>query len=462
MKNLSNIFSAFSYVFALVLCLSLASCAGEGPNVPVSSVYLDYDALRLYVGETAILKAMVSPYNADNQNVSWSSENPDIASVTDGVVSALAEGQTTIVVVTEDGGKKATCNLTVKADPNDIVDEELLASDAYDLSSEGTANCYVVTNPGVYKFKAVRGNEETLLEEMDGCAVLWESFGTSVAPSPGDLIRQVGFENGYVLFKTTDVFKKGNAVIAAMDADGNLLWSWHIWITDAPKGQVYFNDAGVMMDRNLGALSATPGKVGAFGLMYQWGRKDPFLGSSSIAVPVKAKSSVAFPPAVSSDDTVGTIEYTISHPTTFITGHSGWDWYWYSEGSDTRWTTSESPKSLYDPCPAGWRVPDGGYEGFWVKAAAGHDGFYVASDESLKGTNLSGWFGEDETIWYPKAGLLDHATAEVVTVGLYGAFWAAGVSSIVSHCLFIEYDDIIEPVSTIGRAYGCNVRCVQE
>ena len=162
MKNLSNIFSAFSYVFALVLCLSLASCAGEGPNVPVSSVYLDYDALRLYVGETAILKAMVSPYNADNQNVSWSSENPDIASVTDGVVSALAEGQTTIVVVTEDGGKKATCNLTVKADPNDIVDEELLASDAYDLSSEGTANCYVVTNPGVYKFKAVRGNEETL------------------------------------------------------------------------------------------------------------------------------------------------------------------------------------------------------------------------------------------------------------------------------------------------------------
>ena len=48
-------------------------------------------------------------------------------------------------------------------------------------------------------------------------------------------------------------------MIAAKDAEGKILWSWHIWMTDLPMGQVYWRNAGTMMDRNLGALSATPG-----------------------------------------------------------------------------------------------------------------------------------------------------------------------------------------------------------
>ena len=87
-------------------------------------------------------------------------------------------------------------------------------------------------------------------------------------------------ESGEIHFTTGDM--EGNALIALCNADGDILWSWHIWFTDDPRGQEYYNNAGTMMDRNLGATSATPGDVGALGLLYQWGRKDPFLGSSSI------------------------------------------------------------------------------------------------------------------------------------------------------------------------------------
>ena len=174
--------------------------------------------------------------------------------------------------------------------------------------------------------------------------VLWESFGTSTAPVVGDLISSVKY-NGVMVIDVTVPFKEGNAVIAAKDADGNILWSWHIWLTDQPQAQVYNNDAGTMMDRNLGATSATPSDVGALGLLYQWGRKDPFLGSSSISDEIEAKSTIAWPSAVESDSSHGTIDYATANPTTFITCYLGnSDWYYPGDSStdNTRWTTSSS------------------------------------------------------------------------------------------------------------------------
>ena len=85
-----------------------------------------------------------------------------------------------------------------------------------------------------------------------------------------DLIKYICYKDGYIIFETADIFKEGNAVIAAKSSNNIIVWSWHIWFTDEPQGQVYYNNAGTMMDRNLGATSATPGYVGALGLIYQW------------------------------------------------------------------------------------------------------------------------------------------------------------------------------------------------
>ncbi len=102
------------------------------------------------------------------------------------------------------------------------------------------------------------------------------------------------------------------------DASGTILWSWHIWLTDKPEDQVYKNNAGTMMDRNLGATSATPGDVKALGLLYQWGRKDPFLNSSSISCDTRAKYTLNSLATTSSSASNGTIAYAISHPAVFI------------------------------------------------------------------------------------------------------------------------------------------------
>ena len=267
-----------------------------------------------------------------------------------------------------------------------------------------TANSYIVSKAGDYKFKAThKGNStSSTVGTINSAVVLGESFGTSTAPSEGDLVKNVAYSDGYITFTATA--KEGNAVIAAKDASDKILWSWHIWLTDQPAEHVYANNAGTMMDRNLGATSATPGEVGALGLFYQWGRKDPFLGSSAISGYNVAKSTITWPGKVESSAETGTIAYAVTHPTTFISNadvYSNRDWYYTGDNTtdNTRWTESENAKSVYDPCPAGWRVPDGGTDGIWN--TAGFD------DPTFDATNMGKTFSNNSIeIWYPAAGYL--------------------------------------------------------
>ena len=91
--------------------------AGEG-NVAVTGVSLDKSSMSLKVGESGTLKATVSPTNATNKGLTWTTSMSSVATVTsDGVVTAKAAGTATITVKTDDGGKTATCNVTVTYDP---------------------------------------------------------------------------------------------------------------------------------------------------------------------------------------------------------------------------------------------------------------------------------------------------------------------------------------------------------
>ena len=339
------------------------------------------------------------------------------------------------------------------------VQSDLNISSASDLSSSVSANCYIVSNSGLYKFKTVKGNSSTSVGNVASAAILWETFGTDTAPEFFDLISGVCYKDGYIAFQTADTFKEGNAVIAAKDASGNILWSWHIWLTDQPQEHVYKNDAGTMMDRNLGATSATPGDVGALGLLYQWGRKDPFLGSSSIRDAVEAKSTIAWPSSVSSDSSNGTIEYATAHPATFITYNiSNTDWYYTGSQStdNTRWTTSESSKSIYDPCPAGWRVPDGGDNGIWSKA--GFDD--TTYDSTNEGVSFS--ISSPSTTWYPASGYRSR-DGGLNYVGNDGRYWSASPSTGSNGACYLNFNHggRVRPSSNVFRANGHSVRCLQ-
>ena len=60
--------------------------------------------------------------------------------------------------------------------------------------------------------------------------------------------------------------------------DGAILWSWHIWYPEAEVAGIASKTGYEVMNMNLGAMRNTAGDVSSYGLLYQWGRKDPFVG----------------------------------------------------------------------------------------------------------------------------------------------------------------------------------------
>lgn len=331
-----------------------------------------------------------------------------------------------------------------------------------DLSEKGTANSYIVSAAGTYKFTPTKGNSSESVGSIASAEVLWETFGTDVTPNVGDLVKTVKYEKGVISFETPSAYKEGNAVIAAKDASGEILWSWHIWLTDQPEGQEYYNDAGTMMDRNLGATSVTPGDVGTLGLLYQWGRKDPFLGSSSILSGTYAASTITWPPTLKLESSTDAIAYAIANPTTFIRPNTNYndnyDWYYTGSSStdNTRWTTSETSKSIYDPCPVGWRVPD---NGVWSKIDDYID--LNTYDSTNSGINFSGKLGGASTIWYPAAGYIKHFN-EIANVNYDGLYWSASPDGYCAYRFFFDSLGNDSYQGSNNRAHALSVRCLQE
>lgn len=91
----------------------------EPEVVPVTGVTLNKNTASIKIGGTVNLIATVKPENAANKNVSWVSSNKAVATVEDGVVTAVAEGTAIITVTTEDGSHTAECDVTVTSASTD-------------------------------------------------------------------------------------------------------------------------------------------------------------------------------------------------------------------------------------------------------------------------------------------------------------------------------------------------------
>ena len=119
----------------MLLCAAIIFATGCSKDddststpVSVSGVTLDKTTLSIEVGGTSTLIATVSPDNAADKSVAWSSDKTDIATVTDaGVVTGVAVGTATITVTTADGGKVATCQVTVTAKAIEWAEGNLVA-----------------------------------------------------------------------------------------------------------------------------------------------------------------------------------------------------------------------------------------------------------------------------------------------------------------------------------------------
>ena len=303
-----------------------------------------------------------------------------------------------------------------------------------------TANCWIISEGGAtYSFPTVKGNSSESVGAVASAKVVWESYGTTETINVGDLVSEAAYEDGKI--KVTTTGKNGNALVAACDASGNILWSWHLWITDDTiQEHTYANGAGVAMDRNLGALSATPGDVGALGLLYQWGRKDPFLASASISAytePAVAGTAISY-------NTCNTLALTIANPT-YI------DEYY---AADDSWGDT---KTIYDPCPVGWKVPG---KDFWTNALPEETSENEYWDSTNKGILLPASISGAES-WYPAAGYRG-IDGTVYGSGDGGIYWSS-TFSISDYAYFMLFSSGgLYPGSNGVKCYGNSIRAVRE
>jgi len=102
--------------FIVVVALLIVAAVACNKDKPVTGVTIDYNEMELFVGETATLNATITPNDAANKLVSWTSDNPDVVSViapSRGSIIARATGEATITVTTNDGSFTAKCKVTV-------------------------------------------------------------------------------------------------------------------------------------------------------------------------------------------------------------------------------------------------------------------------------------------------------------------------------------------------------------
>ena len=333
------------------------------------------------------------------------------------------------------------------------------SADIKDLDTKGNANCYIVTAAGGYKFKAVKGNvSNAFFTDPSDAVVLWETWNNAEEVEPNSVIASVSYTEDYMIFHTPETLHPGNAVIALRDEAGTILWSWHIWVPKtAIKTESYGGIMGApMMSRNLGALvdceaGESPVDPLSYGMVYQWGRKDPFTAAGEFNSGDQAtwagEDEVVAPGQIS-------LEESIANPR--LLGHIN-NGDWCLEMDDSLWG-HDGEKTVYDPCPPGYRVPlrDSSLP-FWNSDSSSQAGW------KIDGTNCWLTMGEPAAV-FPIAGYRDdYEVGGMAKVGKRTLYWNSRGSEAKAYGADLRYDKGTYAGSgSAPKARLGSVRCVTE
>jgi hypothetical protein len=321
--------------------------------------------------------------------------------------------------------------------------------------------------------------------------------------------------------------------VAVKDASNHILWSWHLWVTEydpdqwiksgslATPGQTYQVSGGqvenygttvwqsggllygkMMMDRTLGALkrgdAVTPYTRGM--LYYEFGRKDPFPASLNGTDTIQFASGRVFR---TQKGGAKLIVNAVLNPTTYYLQYTGtppsrsWTsdasstltsmtYLWYDSNAIMTGETSPNnlKKSIYDPCPLGWRLPETGieqntspWENFtmtdlnnYAYGFTGHRSFNNNYVEDL-GTPGSVWY---DGKWHEGYGNT-YPTDDKRKHALTGHYWSAVPQARTGISRILMFGFVYHPESgnwsfgnpepyydDINGSYGYTVRCSQE
>ena len=328
-------------------------------------------------------------------------------------------------------------------------------------------NCYIV-KPGetvkipVYKAFAmweesawsdykpsVKNPEATVVQ------VLWEDeegLLTNINGDNGDQLPVSGESKLNERFFTVVAAegKTGNAAVSIRFGSA-FRWTIHIWVTDY-AGESYQASNGLeFMDRNLGATSTKVTEPASYGVYYQGVRYNPFPGPNaegamkSLSVKGVTKSITYTPCWGASQE--GMCRWISKNPTVFVTA-SDQPYSWLTNNNDSDYVAdfwpskTNSKKTAYDPCPAGWMLPVADAYSFWDSAT---------DDEDLKK--------------YPAAGRLkfDFTYSEV---GSSAVLWCGDPTGLKTCSAYINFntDGSIKEHNAganHSRANALPVRCVK-
>lgn len=283
------------------------------------------------------------------------------------------------------------------------------------------ANCYMIPEGGYYKFAAQKIDKTNVFTGSkpytDGYSAKW-----LWATSNESKVDFVSLGNSGAVNFRAPANANGSTVLAVLDPDGNIVWSWHIWCMPESEMEPYHygrNDSWLMSDINLGATSKSG--TGAYGFYYQWGRKDPFPADKTSCVfnTGVTISNVSSKNADVSSDAIG---YTVAHPTTFLYANDYRTWIsTASQANDaqTLWNNTNRNKTNYDPCPAGYCVPVKNeyawYTSFTASAMTWQSDGVIYTDPASVST------------FYPAGGYLNGGT--LTDAGATVRNWAANLSA---------------------------------
>ena len=198
-------YASSSGKYAAIDNISVTHSAGPAGPVAVTGVTLDKTSLSIEAGQTAQLTATVQPTNADNQAVTWSSSDNNVVSVdATGKITANAKGSATITVTTADGGKTATCTVTVTEPAAPV------AVTGVTLNKNNTT---------IYTGRTEALTATIQPADATNKAVTWTSDNTGVATVNNGVVTGVSV---------------GSATITAKTADGGFTATCTVTVEEAP------------------------------------------------------------------------------------------------------------------------------------------------------------------------------------------------------------------------------------
>ena len=410
-------------------------------------------------------------------------------------------------------------------------------------TNENTANCYVVSASGYYSFPLVYGNAiknsatnasayttansgsnilSTFINHTgNGITDPYITNNAGCVPAKAELVWQdalslvsdikynSGTNGGNISFKVDpSTIRQGNAVIAIKDVNDQILWSWHIWVTDEEiKNTIaVINHQNVtynLMSVNLGwcdsnttsyagrscKVKFTAGDasevviikqvsasitVGGNHPYYQWCRKDPFLPSNGLANANKTwydkdgNAHTESPKTENLSTGATCITNYILKPDVMHSQYSGDNTYanlWSADNNVYTANDENVIKTIYDPSPVGFKLPaSNAFTGFTTT------GEYVSTlsqingewDSSLKGWNFYTDSSKNKTIFFPASGYRYYSGGGANLVGSYGYCWSA-VPNAQSNGRGLSFgSSSVSPLNNGYRACGFGVRSSQE